>query len=52
MHSFRSLLADLATMTRNQVRFGEGNTFTMLATPTSLQQHALSLLGVTPTAYL
>jgi hypothetical protein len=52
VHSFRSLLTDLATMTRNQVRFGQGNTFTMLATPTTLQQHAFSLLGVTPAAYL
>ena len=38
VHSFRSLLADLATLTRNQVRFGSGNTFTVLATPTRLQQ--------------
>jgi hypothetical protein len=35
VHSFRSLLADLATLTRNQVRFATGSTFTMLATPTS-----------------
>ena len=52
VHSFRSLLADLATLTRNQVRFGSGNTFTVLATPTRLQQHAFNLLGVTPVAYL
>lgn len=52
VHSFRSLLADLATLTRNQVRFGKASTFTMLATPTKLQQHAFSLLGVTPAAYL
>ena len=52
VHSFRSLLADLATLTRNQVRFGSGNTFTVLATPTRLQQHAFNLLGVTPAAYL
>jgi hypothetical protein len=52
VHSFRSLLADLATLTRNQARFGKGDTFTMLATPTNLQQHAFNLLGVTPAAYL
>ena len=52
VHSFRSLLADLATLTRNQVRLGKGETFTMLATPTKLQQHAFNLLGVTPAAYL
>jgi hypothetical protein len=39
-------------LTRNQVRFGKGEPFTMLATPTGLQQHAFSLLGVTPAAYL
>src|SRR5205807_9698757 len=38
VHSFRSLLADRPTLTRNQVRFGSGNTFTVLATPTRLQQ--------------
>jgi transposase len=52
VHSFRSLLADLATLTRNQVRFGGRNGFTMLATQTSLQQRAFTLLGVTPAAYL
>jgi hypothetical protein len=48
VHSFRSLLADLATLTRNQVRFGSGNTFTMLATPTQLQQRAFELLSLRP----
>ena len=48
VHSFRSLLADLATLTRNQVRFGSGNTFTMLATPTQVQQRAFDLLGLAP----
>ena len=52
VHSFRSLLADLATLTRNQVRFGKGDAFTMLATPTTLQQHAFNLLGIAPAAYL
>jgi len=48
VHSFRSLLADLATLTRNQVRFGSDNTFTMLATPTQLQQRAFELLSLRP----
>ena len=52
VHSFRSLLADLATLTRNQVRFGKGDTFTMLATPTTLQQRAFDLLAIQPAAYL
>lgn len=45
IHSFRSLLADLATLTRNHVRMGE-QTFDMLATPTAVQQRALDLLQV------
>jgi hypothetical protein len=48
VHSFRSLLADLATLTRNTVRFGRGATTELLATPTPLQQRALDLLGVKP----
>ena len=52
VHSFRSLIADLATLTRNTVRFGHGHTVTMLATPTPVQQRAFALLGVTPTADL
>jgi hypothetical protein len=47
-HSFRSLLADLATLTRNTVRFGRGTTTELLATPTPLQQRALDLLGLKP----
>jgi hypothetical protein len=52
VHSFRSLLADLATLTSNQVRFGPGNTFTMLATPTAVQARAFALLGLSPLANL
>ena len=48
VRSFRSLLADLATLTRNTVRFGRGATTELLATPTPLQQRALDLLGVKP----
>jgi len=49
VHSFRSLLADLATLTRNTVRFGRAATFPVLATPTQIQRRALDLLGVAPT---
>jgi hypothetical protein len=48
VHSFRSLLADLATLTYNQVRFGQGETFPMLASATDLQQRAFALLGIRP----
>jgi transposase len=47
VHSFRSLLADLATLTRNRVRMGE-QVFDMLATPTTVQQRAFELLQVRP----
>jgi len=47
VHSFRTLLADLATLTRNRIRMGE-RVFDMLATPTALQQQALELLQVRP----
>jgi hypothetical protein len=45
VHSFRTLLADLATLTRNTVRFGANVTTTLLATPTDVQRRALDLLG-------
>jgi transposase len=45
VHSFRTLLKDLATLTRNEVRIGE-QTLHMLATPTPVQQRALELLKV------
>ena len=52
VHSFRTLLADLATLTRNQVRFGQGQTMTLLATPTPIQARAFALLRLTPAAEL
>jgi hypothetical protein len=52
VHSFRSLLSDLATLTRNQVRFAKGQAMTMLATPTPVQDRAFKLLGLTPSADL
>jgi len=48
VHSFKSLLADLATLTRNTVRFGRAASFPVLATPTEIQRRALDLLAVKP----
>jgi len=45
VHSFQTLLKDLATLTRNEVRVGE-QTLQMLSTPTPVQQRALTLLKV------
>ncbi|HEX9206682.1 MAG TPA: IS1634 family transposase [Steroidobacteraceae bacterium] len=46
VHSFRTLLADLATLTRNTVRFGNNLPMTVLSRPTPPQQRAFDLLGV------
>lgn len=48
VHSFQTLLQDLATLTRNQVRVpgGEPKTTNVLARPTPLHERALSLLDV------
>jgi hypothetical protein len=46
VHSFRTLLGDLATLTRNTVCFGGKTTLTVHATPTPVQHQAFSLLGV------
>lgn len=46
VHSFRTLLQDLATLTRNTVRFGDAPPVTMLAKPTPIQQEAFAKLGV------
>ena len=47
VHSFRTLLKDLATIARNRVRFLDVDTVThMLTRPTALHQRALNLLGV------
>jgi hypothetical protein len=48
VHSFRSLLADLATLTRNTVRFGRAAAFPLLAKPTQIQRRALQLLDIEP----
>jgi transposase len=47
VHSFRSLLAHLATLTKNTVRVPSSEaTFDKLAVPTPLQARALQLLGL------
>ena len=45
VHSFQSLLKDLATLTLNTVTTTMGGTFTMLSSPTRLQAKAFDLLG-------
>ena len=43
VHSFHTLLADLATLTRNAVRLGGDRVTTLLAIPTAVQRRALVL---------
>lgn len=51
IHSFRTLLADLATLTSNKVENKEhGLSFARITRPTPVQQTALDLLGVNPRA--
>ena len=49
VHSFQTLLADLATLVKNRLQPKDGSVapFEMITTPTPLQQRALDLLGVT-----
>jgi Transposase DDE domain len=46
VHSFRSLMDDLATLTRNTVCFGADKVLTVLATPTPIQRQAFRLLEI------
>ena len=46
VHSFHTLLADLATLTRNTVRLGRDRLDVLLAAPTKPQRRALDLLGI------
>lgn len=48
VHSFTSLLKDLATITANHIQPTEADlpTFTLITTPTPIQQRAFELLGV------
>ena len=49
VHSFRTLLADLGTLTANTMQVTEGGaTFKLLTQPTPMQQRCFELLGVTP----
>ena len=51
VHSWQTLLAQMATRTQNQCRAGEGkNTiqFELLAEPTPFQRHVFGLAGVQP----
>jgi len=46
VHSFRTLLADLATLTRNVVKCGNSPEMALLARPTEIQQRTFDLLGI------
>ena len=46
VHSFRTLLQDLATLTRNTVRLGDAPPAAMLARPTPVQQEVFAKLEV------
>ncbi|MGH8276032.1 MAG: IS1634 family transposase [Steroidobacteraceae bacterium] len=46
VHSFATLLADLANLTRNTVRFAKALPVTVLSRPTTVQQRAFQLLGL------
>ena len=48
VHSLSTLLADLATLTRNTVRWANAPAMALLASPTQIQQRAFDLLGVKP----
>jgi hypothetical protein len=46
VHSFRTLLSDLATLTRNTVKCGKSPEIALLARPTEIQQRTFDLLGI------
>ena len=49
VHSFRSLMSDLGTLTMNKMQLAEGeSTFSLPTQPTPLQQRCFELLEVTP----
>jgi hypothetical protein len=51
IHSFRTLLAELATLTRNRVRpagADDATSFNLHTVATPLQREALERLGITP----
>jgi hypothetical protein len=49
VHSLRTLLSDLGTLTKNLIRLpGSDSEFHQLTEATDLQRRALELLGITP----
>jgi hypothetical protein len=46
VHSFATLLSDLANLTRNTIRFGDALPVTVLSRPTTVQQRAFQLLSL------
>jgi hypothetical protein len=50
VHSFRTLLGDLATLARNTVCFGGQKMLTVQTTPTPVQRRAFNLLEIDLTA--
>jgi hypothetical protein len=46
VHSFPTLVMDLANLTRNTVRFGDARPATILSKPTPTQTRAFNLLGL------
>ena len=50
VHSFHTLPADLATLTRNVVRLADGRDHVLFAAPTKGQRWAFDLLGVSRAA--
>ncbi|HEX4214913.1 MAG TPA: hypothetical protein VIA06_16460 [Candidatus Dormibacteraeota bacterium] len=50
VHSFSTLLGELATLTKNRLRLPSSEAgFEKIAEPTPLQQEAFALLGLQPT---
>ena len=50
LHTLADLLAELGTLTRNQIRIpATGHSYQQLTQPSPLQTRALELLAVTPT---
>jgi Transposase DDE domain len=46
VHSFRTLLQDLATLARNMVRLGDAPLAAMLTSPTAIQQTVFDMLAI------
>ena len=46
VHSFRTLLQDLATLARNSVRLGDAPLIAMITSPTAIQQAVFDILAI------